>query len=154
MNKVSTIIIIILLAIIAFGGYKFIIQGSTTTSADGRITIHMSDAERNLILEEMRGFLAGTQQIIAAVAADDLEKAAVAAKKVGRAAQAEVPGSLMGKLPIAFKKLGFDTHTKFDQLALDAESLEDGNYTLEQLSELMQNCVGCHAAYRLEIEKK
>lgn len=154
MNKPALIIIVVLLAITAFGGYKFIIQGSTTTSVDGRITILMTDAEKDLILEEMRGFLAATQQIIAAVAADDLEKAAIAAKKVGRAAQAEVPGTLMGKLPIAFKKLGFDTHTKFDQLALDAESLEDGNYTLEQLSALMQNCVGCHSAYRLEVEKK
>ncbi len=154
MNKPALIIIVVLLAIIAFGGYKFIIQGSTTTSVDGRITILMTDAEKDLILEEMRGFLGSTQQIIAAVAADDLEKAAIAAKKVGRAAQAEVPGTLMGKLPIAFKKLGFDTHTKFDQLALDAESLEDGNYALEQLSTLMQNCVGCHSAYRLEVEKK
>ncbi len=154
MNKPALIIIIILLAIIAFGGYKFIIQGSTTTSVDGRTTIHLTDSERHLILEEMRGFLAATQQIIAAVAADDLDKVSSAAKKVGRAAQAEVPGSLMGKLPIAFKKLGFDTHTKFDQLALDAESLEDGNYALEQLSTLMQNCVGCHSAYRLEVEKK
>ena len=154
MNKLSLSIIIILLAIIAFGGYKFIIQGSTTTSVDGRTTIHLTDSERHLILEEMRGFLAATQQIITHVAADDLEKAAVAAKKVGRAAQAEVPGSLMGKLPITFKKLGFDTHTKFDQMALDAESLEDGNYTLEQLSQLMQNCVACHSAYRLEVEKK
>ncbi len=154
MNKPALIIIVVLLAIIAFGGYTFIIQGSTTTSVDGRITILMTDAEKDLILEEMRGFLGSTQQIIAAVSTDELEKASSAAKKAGRAAQAEVPGALMGKLPIAFKKLGFDTHTKFDQLALDAESLEDGKYTLEQLSTLMQNCVACHAAYRLEVEKK
>jgi len=153
MNKLLFIIIIILLAIITFGGYKFIIQGSST-SVDGRTTIHLSDSERYLILEEMRGFLTSTQQIVAAIADDDLEKAAIAAKKVGRAAQAQVPASLMGKLPMAFKKLGFDTHTKFDQLALDAESLEDGSYTLEQLSQLMQNCIACHATYRLEIEKK
>ena len=60
----------------------------------------------------------------------------------------------MGKLPIEFKQLGFDTHTKFDQLAMDAEDLEDGNHALSQLATLMENCVGCHAAYRLNISSK
>lgn len=40
---------------------------------------------------------------------------------------------------------------KFDQLALDAEDLEDGNHSLEQLSTLMQNCVTRHATYRIDI---
>ena len=56
----------------------------------------------------------------------------------------------MGKLPMAFKQLGFDTHTKFDQLALDAEQMGDSGQTLEQLGVLMQNCVGCHAGYRID----
>ncbi len=59
-------------------------------------------------------------------------------RSVGLAAQQAVPGSLMGKLPVEFKKLGFDTHEKFDQLALDAEQLGDEKHILEQLSILMQ----------------
>ncbi len=65
-----------------------------------------------------------------------------------------VPGTLMGKLPLEFKKLGFDTHTRFDQLALDAEQLGDPGHSLTQLAELMQNCVACHAAYRFEVEQR
>jgi len=65
-----------------------------------------------------------------------------------------VPGTLMGKLPIELKKLGFDTHTKFDQMAMDAEELGDGSHALEQLATLMQNCVACHSAYRLDISSK
>jgi cytochrome c556 len=57
----------------------------------------------------------------------------------------------MGKLPMEFKQLGFDTHTKFDQLALDAEQMGDKDQVLEQVGKLMQNCVACHAAYRIDL---
>ena len=61
-----------------------------------------------------------------------------------------VPASLMGKLPLGFKQLGFDTHSRFDQLALDAESLGDAGQSLAALGELMANCVACHAAFRID----
>ena len=153
MNKKCGIIITLLVALLIGGGYKFIIQGSTSQSTDGRTIIHLNASERDLVLEEMRAFLDSVQHITQAVAENNPQKIAEYAKKVGKAAQGAVPGTLMGKLPIAFKKLGFSTHTKFDQLALDIESLGDTSYALGQLSELMQNCVSCHATYRLEIEK-
>jgi len=37
----------------------------------------------------------------------------------------------------------------FDALALDADELGDKEHTLEQLSELMKNCVACHAVYKI-----
>jgi len=152
MKSISNIIIVILLAIIAFGGYKFIIQGSVQPASDGRTAILLSDTERNLVLAEMRDFLASVQQINHGLATENMELVVEAAKKVGREAQAQVPGTLMGKLPLAFKKLGSDTHQKFDLLALDADSLADVNQTLTQLSTLMQNCVACHEAFRIDLE--
>ena len=65
-----------------------------------------------------------------------------------------MPGSLVGKLPLEFKKLGFDTHSKFTQLALDAEQLGDEQHALAQVSELMENCVACHAIYKIEVGLK
>ena len=62
----------------------------------------------------------------------------------------QVPDALVGKLPLSFKTLGFDTHKRFNQLALDAGQLGDKDHTLEQLGELMNNCIACHAQYRLE----
>jgi hypothetical protein len=79
-----------------------------------------------------------------------MEVVAEGAMKSGRSAQMEVPGSLIGKLPLAFKKLGFDTHAKFDELALDAEQLGDRDHTLSQLSELLKNCVACHSAFSFD----
>ena len=152
MYRFSIGIIGFLLLVIALGAWKFIIQGSVTESADGRLSIHMSAPERDLVLAEMRAFLASVQQITQGVADNDMQRVAEHARKAGKAAQGDVPGSLVGKLPLQFKKLGFDTHAKFDQLALDAEDLGDAGQVSAQLAILLQNCVDCHAIFRIELE--
>jgi len=151
MNTKCLTIIVILLSIIATGGYKFIIEGSTAESTDGRTEILLNDNERNLVLTEMRAFLNSVQQINRGLAEDNMELVVEYARKSGKAAQAGMPGTLVGKLPLLFKKLGGDTHAKFDQLAMDAADLGDRDHSLQQLSTLMQNCVNCHATYRIKL---
>ncbi len=140
---------VLILAIVAMG-YKFMVVGSVVPSTDGRQAIVLEPAERDLVLGEMRMFLESVQKITQAATAEDMVAAAKAAREVGLAAQQAVPGSLMGKLPLAFKKLGFDTHSKFDALALDAEQLGDPKHALQQLTTLMNNCIGCHAIYQIQ----
>lgn len=130
--------------------YKFILSGETSESKDGRIAVHLTTDERDLVLAEMRTFLDSVQQITQGVANDDFTTVATAARKVGRAAQQGMPGTLIGKLPLEFKRLGFDTHTQFSQLALDAEQLADREHTLNQLATLMHNCVACHSTFQFE----
>lgn len=151
MNKKCSLIIIFLLLVIAGGIYKFIFQGSVSDSADGRSAIHLNGGERDLVLGEMRLFLESVQQIIIGINNEDMSLVSAAARKVGSAAQAAVPGTLMGKLPAEFKALGFDTHSKFDELAKNAEQLGDPQHSLKQLSVLMNNCVSCHAGYKIEL---
>lgn len=150
MKHKCTIIIILLLLIIAAGSYKFIFQGSVTASTDGRTAILLNPGEKDLVLLEMRTFLTSVQLITKGVAENDMKLVSDAARAVGRAAQNEVPGTLIGKLPIEFKQLGFDTHSKFDQIVMDANDLGDGRQILIQLSALMRNCVICHATYRID----
>jgi len=140
---------ILILAIVAMG-YKFMVAGSVAPASDGREALILEPAERDLVLTEMRIFLSSVQKITRALTEEDMKTVVKAAREVGLAAQQAVPGSLMGKLPLAFKKLGFDTHKKFDALALDAEQLGDPNHTLQQLSTLMNNCVACHSAYKIK----
>lgn len=142
--------ILILILIIAAGSYKFIIQGSVAPSSDGRLALQLDAAERDLVLTEMRAFLISVQKITDGILHKDTGKISRSAREVGSNAQGNVPGTLVAKLPLEFKKLGFDTHARFDQLALDAEQLGDEEHALKQLAELMQNCVGCHAAYKIE----
>lgn len=130
--------------------YQFVIRGSVSSGTDGRTAILLEPGERDLVLSEMRVFLESVQQITGGIAEDDLQRVAQYARQSGRNAAQAVPGSLMGKLPLPFKQLGMDTHTKFDELALDAEQLGDREHTLPQLNTLLQNCVACHAAYRIE----
>ena len=151
MGKKCIGIIVFLLLLITAGVYKFVFQGSTSQSDDGRIAIHLSAAERDLVLTEMRAFLEGVQMITTGIADSNMQQVVQAAKSVGKAAQAEVPGTLIGKLPIEFKKLGFDTHQKFDQLAMNAAEFGDNTTALSELSELMQNCTACHATYRFDV---
>ncbi len=154
MCKSCWAIVVILLLLIAGGVYKFMFQGAVTQSSDGRTAILLNGGERDLVLSEMRAFLETAQQITDAIAKDDMATVAKSARAVGHAAQQGVPGSLMGKLPMPFKRMGLDTHSKFDELAADAEQLGDGNHALGQLSTLMQNCVACHSAYRIEAAAK
>ena len=151
MSKICPTIIVLLLIVIAGGVYKFIFQGAVSGATDGRIAIHLDAGEQDLVLAEMRAFLTSVQQITRGLSENDMTLVAEYSRKVGKAAQGEVPGTLMGKLPLQFKRLGSATHAGFDQLALDAEDLGDSQYALSQLSVLMQNCTACHAAYSFDI---
>ena len=133
-------------------GYKFIIQGNVTQIEDNRAVVQLTKSERDLVLLEMRVFLQSVQQITNGIVNDDMSSVAIASRKSGKEAAVAVPGTLIGKLPIGFKKLGFDTHAKFDALALDAEQLGDGEHALSQLNALLENCVSCHSAFRFEVD--
>ena len=151
MCKLCWSISAILLVGLSLISYKFILTGAVTPSTDGRQAILLEEPERNLVLGEMRMFLASVQKITQGLSENDMKIVAAAAREVGLAAQQEVPGSLMGKLPLHFKKLGLDTHKKFDALALDAKDLADTQYALEQLSTLMNNRVACDSTYNINI---
>lgn len=150
MCRICWVVVILLVLITGGMAYKFIIQGSVEQGSDGRSAIQLSPGEKDMVLAEMRLFLEAVQSITVGLSNGDMEKVTESARGVGLAAQQEVPGSLIGKLPMAFKKLGFDTHSKFDALALNAEQFGDPETSLKELSVLMKNCVGCHAGYRLD----
>ena len=150
MCKICWLSVVILAVLLLGTVYKFVIEGSTRTSTDNRLAIQLTAGEKDLVLAEMRAFLASVQQITHGVSSKDMQLIATSARTVGLVAQQGMPGSLMGKLPLEFKQLGRNTHEQFDLLALDAEQLEDAEHSLSQLGALMQNCVACHATYRLE----
>ena len=153
MCKLSWSVSGLLLVALMVMSYKFIVVGSVAPANDGREALLLESGERDLVLSEMRVFLASVQAITDGLSNDDMDKVAEAARSVGAAAQKDVPASLIGKLPLSFKKLGFDTHKKFDMLALDAEQLGSPEHSLKQLASLMNNCVACHATYRFDTER-
>jgi len=153
--KIGLCWVLVGLLLLVSGGlaYKFVLQGSVGAASDGRTAIYLEQSERDFVLTEMRTFLLSVQQITSGLSKNDMQQVANAAHQVGAATAKQVPGSLMGKLPIGFKRLGMDTHGKFDQLALNAKEIGDKELVLEQLAELMQNCVACHEIYRFDLEQ-
>lgn len=121
-------------------------------SSDNRTVIVVMPAERNQILEEMRGLLEAVQIIIVANNTGDLNTVAVAGRKVGRANMTPHSAEFKARLPMDFRKLGMDTHVRFDKLALDAEQSGSTEQISQQLGELMGNCVACHRTYRLTVQ--
>lgn len=144
------VIFTLLLALIAIG-YKFI-QGSVAVSDDARVAVVLSQDERNLILSEMRNFLISVQAISAAITDEDMELVAKLATSAGMAAEENTPGSLLAKIPLTMKTLGFDTRRKFDQIATDAKELKIPVHSRRQLDQLMKNCLACHSSYKI-VEK-
>ena len=152
MCRICWYVVVTLVLVLAGVTWKFILQGNVVEPDDNRTTILLKREERDLVLSEMRGFLESVQQITSGISDDDMQRIAENARKSGSRAQQGMPGSLVGKLPLAFRKMGFDTHAGFDELALDAEQLGDRDHALSQLSLILGNCVTCHAAYRFEID--
>jgi len=122
----------------------------TGTATDGREVIWLKSHQRDLVLSEMRTFVESVRDITEALGTNDVEKFQTSALKVGLAAQQGVPLDMMKALPLSFKKLGMTTHKKFDELAAHAEQGASNEELLVELSQLMNNCVACHAAYQIQ----
>jgi len=146
--KIMWAIICTLMIVLIAVANKFV-QGSFAVSDDERVAVVLSKDERNLILSEMRNFLISTQKISEAITNDDMELVAMLAKSAGMAAEANTPGSLLAKIPLSMKTLGFDTRKKFDQIAADAAELKIPVHSRRQLDQLMKNCIACHSSFKI-----
>lgn len=138
----------VLAIVVAVLGYKFVV-GEVKPSSDGRLEVQLTRDERNALLLEMRTWLKNSQAILAAASAGDIATVVSTAKASGMAAEAETPASLFRKIPVEMKRLGFDTRQKFDGIAAEAERTKDGQRAVALLAVAMNNCVACHAIYRV-----
>lgn len=143
------IAIAILTAILAGIGIKFIVLGSTTPGDDGRTAILLEPGERQLVLGEMRALLEASQQIVDALASNDLKAVATAAAPVGSQAISTMDFRLKARLPIEFKQLGFATHYAFDDIARMAKAGKPATDIQRKLADTMQHCIACHASFQL-----
>lgn len=132
------------------GGYFFVF-GTATKGDDGRLAVVLHRDERNLVLAEMRQLLAGVQIILEALTTNDLKVVEKTASSLGMKAAADVNPSLMAKLPLDFKSTGMGVHGRFDEMALKVHSGQmNKDKILQDVSDIMLTCVGCHQAYRLD----
>ena len=143
-------IILVLLAGLGFMVKTFILTGNTIASKDDRTAILVTSDERIMILGEMRAFLETVQGVTESLAENDLARVAELATTMGETDPDMAP-SLMGKLPIEFKQLGFATHGLFTDLGKTAQG-GDQQAVLASLGDLMINCTTCHAENKFVVE--
>ncbi len=148
-SRIYLATIAVLLLVIAAMAYKFIVVGSTQRGEDGRVAVVLEPGERALMLREMREFVVELQLVEDALARDDMPGVAKAARAMGSARAHDVPVAMMGKLPLEFKTMAFDTHRAFDAIAVDAEANGTPKHALAQLADVLQKCVACHATYQV-----
>ena len=146
--------IIILLLILSSVLVKKFVSGKVEPYDDGRTSVILTKDERNLILDEMRAFLVSVQGVSQAITENNMDKVADLAHKAGMAAEEGTPGSLLQKIPLGMKKMGFGTRDKFDEIAENAKTTKDAVLARKQLDALMNNCIACHMVYRLPEPKE
>jgi hypothetical protein len=119
---------------------------------DGRTALGLTSPEKAYVLDQMRQFVGSIQGIAAGLADGDRAKAVEAAAARGLKRNANNPAfppTLDAKLPASWKLFGGGMRKGFDALAEGISDSEDTKQSLRQLGELMKNCVGCHASYRI-----
>lgn len=148
-RRLCPAIVAALLLVIAAMAWRFIVAGSIAPAEDGRTAILLDPGERALVLREMRGFVAGVERISDALARQDMKAVADAARGMGMERAHDAPASLMGKLPLEFKRLALGTHRAFDAIAAEAEAGGEPGPALAQLAGVLQKCVECHDSYQI-----
>ena len=149
-NKLALIAIGLWAVSIAVLGTMFV-RGSTAPASDGRIAVMLRGPERDLVLTEMRGMLMAVRAISEGLAENRLADIIQAARDGGSSAMGGVPMSLMAKLPLEFKGMGMAMHKGFDELAAAAERGEATDKLLVRLTGQLNQCVGCHQGYRIDM---
>ena len=144
--------------IVTIGGAGwFFVQGWTTPGTDGRMHIVLAQAERDLILGEMRMLLKAVHGVVTGLASQDQEAGRTqiqqAARSAGMGMAADVNPALMAKLPLPFKQMGMSTHKDMDALADAIAQKETTHQILQRLSSMTARCTTCHDLYRFSTER-
>jgi hypothetical protein len=117
---------------------------------DNRRPIMTRPNERSRILTNMRKYLIGLQAMTEALAHDDMQSAAAAARSMGSINLYDVRLMFPNVAAIEFRDLAFEVHRDFDVVAKDAESKQDPKLMLSQLAAIMKKCAHCHDTYKLQ----
>jgi cytochrome c556 len=127
-------------------------QEIKTDDGSGRTALTLTPPEKAYVLDQMRRFVGSIQSITAGLADGDGARAVEAAAARGLKRNVDDPAfppTLGAKLPAAWKQFGGGMRKGFDTLAQGIADKQDTSQSLRQLGELMNNCVACHASYRI-----
>jgi hypothetical protein len=124
-------------------------QQPPQSRGDPREAVALDPEEVETLLAGMRTYLETIQGIVAAMAENHIDQVPEIAARSGAKLLEKVAPSTGLKAPIGFGMMSFDTHDKFDKLAEKARRGTSRSEVLNDLRDIMGNCISSHASYRL-----
>ena len=131
---------------------KMFVGNTQVIPNDTRVSIIVSQSNKDFVMHEMRTFVEALHQIHVGIEQNDPALIAKVARASGGSVAGHAPAGLLASIPAEFKTIGFDTHGKFDQIAESAEKNFDPKVTRGQVTELLSNCVACHKMNRMDVK--
>ncbi|HEY3326592.1 MAG TPA: hypothetical protein VGK14_05410 [Novimethylophilus sp.] len=131
-------------------------DGVAVVNEDTRIPVMLRPNEHTRVLNDMRQYLRGLQEMFSALEVDDIAKVAATARALGSINIYNSKLMFPTKSAVRFRELSAHVHVDFESLADDMEKLKDSQDAaiatkdiMGQLSQTMKKCVSCHESYRL-----
>lgn len=123
-------------------------------SADGRELVRFPEPMRLHTIASMRDHLLSLQEIDEALSKNEFDKAAnIAEQRLGMSSlEAHDAAHLAPFMPRGMQEIGTRMHQAASRFAIEAQNASVGNDVrpaLAALGQVMQQCVACHATYRL-----
>jgi hypothetical protein len=130
-------------------------HATSTVSGDTRQLVKFPEAMRLHTIANMRDHLRTLQEINVALADNAFDKAASLAEQQLGMSSLEAHGAahLAPYMPKAMQDIGTGMHRAASRFAVEAQNASVSNDVrpaLAALSGVMQQCVACHASYRLQ----
>jgi hypothetical protein len=121
-------------------------QGALDTRTPLPLTAMMAEHQK----QNMRDHLAAVQEIVAALAVDDMPAVEKAARRIGYSDSMAQMCQHMGAGAPGFTDMALTFHRTADAIA-DAARGGDRKAATAALAATLSTCVGCHAAYRQQV---
>lgn len=129
-------------------------SATPSNAGDPRQLVKFPDPMRLHTIGNMRDHLLALQEIDIALSTSDFDKAAsIAEERLGMSSlEAHGAAHLAPFMPQGMQEIGTQMHRAASRFAVEAQNASISNDVgpaLAALGSVMQQCVGCHAAYRL-----
>ena len=134
--------------------HQHTMTGSAAVQADARQLVIFPEPMRLHTITSMRDHLLALQEIDMALSANAYDKAASIAERRLGMSSLELHGAahIAPYMPQAMQDLGTQMHRSASRFAIEAQNASVSNDVrpaLAALGTVMQQCVACHATYRL-----
>ncbi|WP_040724746.1 hypothetical protein [Thiomicrorhabdus sp. Kp2] len=134
-----------------------IVFSSLTSKAyavDGRQVIYLNEAEKAVLLIEMRNFLRGSQEVLENSLQEDMELVHRTAKPLGVKMLKNLPKEMTAKMPKTFYAMLKSLHYGFAEIADVAKKPDtQPKVIMQKLANMQKLCVACHANFQLKIKE-